>query len=142
MSTKEGQKQRTPEFDPNNSKHLVKLQGTPYITVVGLQARLADQGKAIVETDTELLMNPYEKDAEAAVVRFSGWVLDRNGNKHGPFKAFGDASQKNVGPKLKEALIRMAETRAYGRALRIITRSQYTALEELPAEQNTDERVA
>ena len=130
------------EFDPNDKKHLVKLQGTPYITVVGLQARLADQGKAIVETYSELLMNPYEGDNEAAVVRFSGYVLDKNGNKHGPFAALGDASPSNVGPKLKEALIRMAETRAYGRALRVITRSQYTALEELPANQTNDERVA
>lgn len=130
------------EFDKGNKKHLVNLQGTPYITVVGLQARLADQGKAVVETDTELISNPYETGVEAAVVRFSCYVLDKNQKKHGPFKAFGDASAKNVGPKLKEALIRMAETRAYGRALRIITRSDYTALEELPAGQNTDERVA
>lgn len=130
------------EFDPNNSKHLVKLQGTPYITVVGLQARLADQGKAIVETYTELLTNPYEDGTEAAVVRFSCNVLDKNGNKHGPFQSFGDASPKNVGPKLKEALIRMAETRAYGRALRIITRSMYTSLEELPPDAAADDRVS
>lgn len=127
------------EFNAKDKKHLVQLQGTPYITVVGLQARLADQGKAIVKTKTELLSNPYaEGSGGAAVVRFSCYALDSKGNEHGPFESLGDASPANVGPKLKEALIRMAETRAYGRALRVITRSQYTTLEELPQNQVKD----
>lgn len=136
------QGERKQEFNPNDSKHLVKLQGVPYITVVGLQARLADQQKAVVETDTEMLVNPFENDELAAVVRYSAYVLDAKGNKHGPFKALGDASKKTVNNKLAGATLRMAETRAYGRVLRIATRSPFTALEELPAEQSNDERVA
>ena len=136
------QKDKKPEFNPNDSKHLVKLQGTPYITVVGLQARLADQNKAVVETNSEMLVNPFENDELAAVVKYSAYVLDVKGNKHGPFVALGDASKKTVNQKLAGATLRMAETRAYGRVLRIATRSPFTALEELPAEQNDDERVA
>jgi len=126
------------EFNPADKKHLVKLQGVPYITVVGLQARLADQGKAVVETDTEMLLSPFTNEEKAAIVKFSCYVLDKNGNKHGPFSALGDASAETVNSKLAGATLRMAETRAYGRVLRIATRSNYTAFEELPTNDETE----
>lgn len=133
------------QFNPKDKKHLVNLQGTQYITVVGLQARMADQGKTVVQSDTELVQLPNSNDDKEAIVKVKLWIQVTRGEKaqtFGPITAVGDASVKNVGPKLKEATLRMAETRGYGRAYRIITRAPYTALEELPAEQNTDERVA
>lgn len=129
------------EFNSGDKKHLVNLQGTPYITVVGLQARMADQKKSIVQSDTEIIQLPTKENGKEAIVKVSVYV-QKEGKNFGPLSAVGDASAANVGPKLKEATLRMAETRAYGRVLRVITRSPYTALEELPAEQNTDERVA
>jgi hypothetical protein len=128
-------------FNPDDKKHLVPLQGVQYITVVGLQARAADMGITIVQSETEILRLPHENEDKEAIVKVKLWP-QKDGKTFGPITAVGDASIKNVGSKLKEATLRMAETRGYGRALRVITRAPYTALEELPAEQNTDERVA
>jgi hypothetical protein len=129
------------EFNPDNKQHVVDLQGRKYITVVGLQARMADQGKSIVESDTEIIQLPTKENGKEAIVKVKVYV--QKGDKvFGPLTAVGDASVANVGQKLKEATLRMAETRGQGRVMRVITRAPYTALEELPAEQNTDERVA
>lgn len=130
-----------PEFDKNDKKHLVSLQGTPYITVVGLQAKMYDQGKSVVESDTEIIQLPNTNEDREAVVKVKVFV-EFNGKKYGPICAVGDASIKNVGPKLQNATLRMAETRGWGRVYRVITRAPYTSLEELPHEQNTNERVA
>lgn len=119
------------EFNSSDRKHLVTLQGTPYITVVGLQARLKDQGKSVVRTSTELLQIPSDDNGKVAIVKYSIWVKYQE-ETFGPFESLGDASPENVNSKLAAALIRMAETRGYGRSLRIATRADYTALEELP----------
>ena len=119
------------EFNTNDRKHLVTLQGTPYITVVGLQARLKDQGKSVTRTDTELIQIPNEENGNVAIVKYSIWV-DFQEKTFGPFRSLGDASPDNVNSKLSAALIRMAETRGYGRSLRVATRADYTAKEELP----------
>lgn len=124
------------EFNANDSKHLVRLQGTPYITVVGLQARLADQKKVVSRTDSDLIQIPDDTNENVAIVRYKVWVAFKNDQgeviERGPYTALGDASPKNVNSKLSSALIRMAETRGYGRGLRVATRADYTALEELP----------
>lgn len=134
------------QFDKNNKKHLVSIPGQgQYITVVGLQHLLADQGKSIVGMDTEILRDPFAPenyDNRQAVVRVTLHL--QKGDVKAPISSLGDASSLNVNSKMKEATLRMAETRAIGRALRVATKSNYTAFEELPAEQteNTDERVA
>jgi hypothetical protein len=124
------------EFNANDRKHLVTLQGTPYITVVGLQARLADQKKAVSKTDSTLLQIPDDSNGNVAIVLYKVWVVFKNEDgevvERGPYTSIGDASPDNVNSKLVSALIRMAETRGYGRSLRVATRAQYTALEELP----------
>ena len=51
--------------------------------------------------------------------------------ERGTYNAFGDASPRNVGKMIAPHLIRMAETRAIARALRLYTGCGYTALEEL-----------
>lgn len=51
----------------------------------------------------------------------------------GQYQATGDASRANTGKLIWGALIRMAETRAVVRALRLYTGTGLTALEELPA---------
>jgi hypothetical protein len=119
------------EFNASDRKHLVTLQGTPYITVVGLQARLKDQGKSVVRTKSELIQIPADDNGNVAIVRYSIWVKYQD-ETFGPFESIGDASPKTVNSKLADAIIRMAETRGYGRSLRIATRADYTAMEELP----------
>lgn len=124
------------EFNSQDRKHLVTLQGTPYITVVGLQARLADQKKVVSRTDSDLIQIPDESNGNVAIVRYKVWVAFKNEAgeviERGPYTSIGDASPQNVNSKLASALIRMAETRGYGRGLRVATRADYTALEELP----------
>lgn len=45
---------------------------------------------------------------------------------------YGDANPRNVGPGIGASFIRMAETRACARALRMVTNYGLTAVEELP----------
>lgn len=123
------------EFNPSNKNHVVTLQGRNYITFVGLQARLADQGKSIVDVDVEVLRDPFAEENYAkrwATVKVS--VTAQAGDLRGTIRCLGDASTDNVSKALGEATLRMAETRATARALRILTRSPFTAIEELPPE--------
>ena len=57
----------------------------------------------------------------------------------GTFEAHGDASPQNTGKMVLSAFIRMAETRAYARCLRIFLGCGMTAKEELPS-QNKGEK--
>lgn len=132
------------EFNPNDKNHVVSLQGRKFVTFVGLQARLADQGKSIVGTEVEILRDPFAEDNagdKQAVVRATVSIVGKNGVT-ASIQSLGDASRRNVSKTIEEATLRMAETRAIARALRLATRSPFTALEELPPEQEVDERVA
>lgn len=53
----------------------------------------------------------------------------------GTFVAHGDADPSNTGKMVLSAFIRMAETRAYARALRLYTGIGMTAKEELPPQE-------
>lgn len=116
-------------FDPNDKLHLVPLQGRKFITFVGLQARLVDQGKELVGTDTEIVQLPTEDNDKNAVVLVTMTV--KQGDTLATIKCVGDASRSNVGPKLVEATLRMSETRAQARCLRIATRAEWTSREEI-----------
>ncbi len=127
--------ERKKKFNPKDSKHIVKVSGQEFITYVGLQARLQDQGKSIVGVDTEVVQVPHPDNGDTAVVTSKVTVIGRDaeGREFGPyeFRCIGDASPDSVGKAIKPHIIRMAETRAIARALRIITRSEYTALDEV-----------
>lgn len=120
------------EFDPKNKKHLVSLQGSQYITAVGLQARLVDQGKYIVGVDTDILEFPNKDNNNRAVVLSTVYIKSNNSKETFKFKSVGDADATNVSKNLVGAVMRMAETRSISRSLRIATRSDFTALDELP----------
>lgn len=118
---------RSKFFDPK--QHLVTRGGQKFINFTGLLAKVADDDKQIVETDSELIQIPNDENGGVAIVKATvkvkvkGEVL--------PFRAIGDASKDNVGTMVASALIRMAETRAWVRALRLVMRSE-TAAEEMP----------
>lgn len=130
------------EFDPKNKKHLVSLQGQSYITAVGLQARLVDQGKYIIGIDTEIVEYPTKDNNQRAIVLSTVYIRSNNSKETFKFRSVGDADQTNVSKNLANATIRMAETRSVSRSLRIATRSDFTALDELPPMNDNDERPA
>lgn len=105
-------------------KWIVELQGKAYVLYAGLLAEAHDRG--LLSIDTELLQLPAEENAHTAVARAVVTMTD--GSR---FEEFGDASPRNVAPKLVNALPRMALTRAKGRALRDAVNVGVTMMEEL-----------
>lgn len=126
------------EFDKNNKKHLVTLQGSQYITFVGLQARLVDQKKYIVGTYTEVLIHPTKENNNRAEVGVTVSIKKDGSPDTFNFHCVGDADPNNVSKNLANATLRMAETRATSRALRLATRSDFTAWDEMPPMDNNN----
>lgn len=123
----------------NPAEHLVTKGGKKFINFTGLLAKVADDGKEIVHADSELLQIPAESNDYVAITKATLRV------RFGPndirsFSAHGDASKENVGPMVATALMRMAETRAWVRALRLVMRSE-TAAEEMPESEAAEEDV-
>jgi hypothetical protein len=108
-----------------DKKWIVSLQGRDYVLYAGLLAEAHDQGLRTIET--QLIQIPTEENGHTAIVKATVILTDG-----GTFEGYGDASPKNVKPLLANALIRMAETRGKGRALRDATNIGITMLEELP----------
>ena len=87
------------------------LQGKEFILYGGLITLAHAQG--IKGIQTELLQAPSKDNDQMAIVRAT--VTDKDGNEwHG----LGDADDTNVNKNIAKHKIRMAETRAKGRALR------------------------
>ncbi len=112
-----------------DSKYIVNLQGKSYVLYVGLLAEAHEKGLTSIETT--LLQVPSEENGMVAIVKAT---VSLEGV--GCFDGYGDASPKNVAPRIATALIRMAETRAKGRALRDATNIGTTMYEELPDMEN------
>jgi hypothetical protein len=77
------------------------------------------------ETTTELVQAPTKENGETAIVRATVRTTK------GTFSGIGDANPRNVAPHIAPHIIRMAETRALARAMRVATGCGETALEEL-----------
>ncbi len=118
-------------FDPNNPQHVVSKGGRKFITFVGLQARLSDQGKRLVGSETEVLQNGDDHESGRWLMRSTLTIYHDETETTASIQGIGDASPQNVGQMIVPHLPRMAETRAEVRALRKATRSEYTALEEV-----------
>lgn len=117
-------------FNPQDPKHLVGLRGGQFITFVGLQARLQDQNKAVVGSDVEVLSLPVEENDFYAAVKATLFVKGKDGEVY-KFTNVGDASPESVGNAIIPHLLRQAETRAEARAMRLATRSEWTASAEV-----------
>ena len=99
----------------------IDLKGKQYATFDGVLDEAHKQG--LVRTETEIIQMPT-KESPVCVVK----AFVKTGK--GEFYGHGDATPSNVGRMIVPHLIRMAETRALGRALRFATNAA-TLAEEL-----------
>jgi hypothetical protein len=111
-----------PEVD--KSKWVVNLQGKDYATWPWVLHESHERG--LLGIDCTLVQIPAADNGNVAIVKA---VARFEGGKE--FNAYGDASPNNVNAKIATALIRMAETRAKGRALRDACDIGMTLQEEL-----------
>ena len=105
---------------------IVDVRGKSFIKFAGL-LWLAHQSK-IQEVKTEILAFDHEN-------QFYIYKATIIGEK-GKFEATGDANKTNTSKMIWPSMIRMAETRAIVRALRLYTGTGLTAFEELNGDDN------
>lgn len=103
-----------------NSEHVITLQGKEYITFAGLLDHAHNSGLESIRT--ELVQH------DDNITIFKSTAVMRNNRV---FTAYGDATPKNVNSMIAPHRLRMAETRAISRSLRLATDIGMTALEEL-----------
>lgn len=106
-----------PEF---RQKYVKNLQGKEYVLYNGLIILAKDKGLKSIQND--ILQFPDSNNNFTAIVRSTviGWDKDPAGNwVEVTYSAIGDANAQSIAAKPVQAhFIRMAETRAKGRALR------------------------
>jgi hypothetical protein len=119
--------ERRPEMDePHiNPNYVIQLQGKPYPTWPGV-LDLAHQ-LGLQSIDCCLIQIPGEDNEHTAIVKATARLKDGR-----EFSDYGDANPRNCSAKIATALIRLASTRAKGRALRDLGNIGQTMLEELP----------
>lgn len=113
-----------------DDQHIVKLNDRSYLLFVGVVAEA--HAKGLMGVLVDLLQIPSEENGMMAIVkataRFAPIV---EGGPERIFESYGDASPRNCSQRVSTALIRMADTRAVGRALRVGANIAHTLLEEL-----------
>ena len=92
-------------------KFLVELSGRSYPLFAGILAEAHERG--LKSITVELLQIPEEINGHTAICRATVVMKDDS-----VFADIGDANPKNTSSRIATALIRMASTRAKGRALR------------------------
>jgi hypothetical protein len=108
-----------------DAKWIVNLSGRDYPLYAGILAEAHERGLQSIET-TLIQVPGTENDYTAIVMAV---VRLKDGSS---FEDYGDASPRNTSARVATALIRMASTRAKGRALRDAINVGQTMLEELP----------
>jgi len=122
MTTSAAQKQTIDLAYLRSIKALVRLQGREYLTHNGLLRVGHEHGLESIHTE----LVSWDAQSKGAVIK--AVVV----GERGTFTGHGDASPANVAKHLKEATLRMAETRAVNRALRLYTGLGMCTTEELP----------
>ena len=102
--------------------HTVKLQGKEYVLFSGLLMMAHENG--LQGCNTEIAHMDIAAGECVMVATVTG--------SRGTFNAHGDATPANTSKMVRTAFIRMAETRAVCRALRLYLGTGMTAFEELP----------
>ena len=101
----------------------IRIGNEDYVTFKGLLAEAHKRG--ICEVESTLLVGPPAVEDYAL---FRATVK----TEQGTFTAHGDATPKNV--RFSDSFIRIAETRAMARAIRVATNIGRIAIDELPSE--------
>ncbi len=101
-----------------------------FVTLPGLVTVAHSAGLESVETT--LLQSPTDANGQTAIVRAVAT------GKAGTFSGLGDANPKNVNRKVAPHLLRVAESRAIARCLRLFGNVQAVALEELGEDDDLD----
>ena len=89
----------------------VNIKGKKHPTYSGVLAKAHETG--IVSIKTDLVQSPMEINAWMAICKATVEMKDGT-----VFEGIGDATPKNVNAMIAPHIVRMAETRAKGRALR------------------------
>ncbi|MEV2907586.1 hypothetical protein ABNF65_02805 [Paenibacillus larvae] len=111
----------------------VTLQGKEFVLFEGL-LEVAHRDYKLSGVMTDILQLPNVENEMQAVVK--AVITTEDGRT---FTGLGDADPKNVNKMVSKHLIRMAETRAIGRALRFLT-GYGTLAEELGGDDSSEER--
>jgi hypothetical protein len=105
--------------------HIIVMGDRPYVTKEGL-IYYAQKSKQLAGIEVEII----ERTQDFCLIKAT--VRTKDGGK---YEAYGDADKKNTNRLITPHLIRMAETRAVNRALRVAFPIGLTSFEEL-AEQD------
>lgn len=100
-----------------------KIQGKDFVLFEGLLEMAHAEGLKRVET--QLLQAPHKDNGMLAIVRA---VIETD---KGIFSALGDASPESAERPMQPHLVRLADTRAIARAIRIAVNVGITAVEEI-----------
>ncbi len=107
----------------------IKLGDKMYVTQAGLLNEA--HKKKLKSITTELI---EFKDKEIAIVKSTATTEDGK-----TFTGYGDATKENTNSMVQKALLRMAETRATNRCLRLLTNIGMTSIEELDRDGDSKE---
>jgi hypothetical protein len=97
---------------------VVKLQGKEYVLFEGL-LEVTHENYKLISFETDLLQYPSEENQHTAIVK--AVVTVKDGEELKKFSGIGDASPSSVNRMIAPHIVRMAETRALGRAMRFLT---------------------
>ena len=109
-------------------KAITKLQGRDYLNHSGLLRVAHENGLTGIQTE----LVSWDAKGRAAVMKATAT------GERGTYTGYGDANPSNVGKNIAGATLRMAETRAVNRALRLYTGLGMTTTEELPGDAGKD----
>jgi hypothetical protein len=118
-----------------DTKFIVNLSGRDYCLYAGILGEAHERGLQAIET--ELIQIPGADNDYVAIVKATVRMKDGS-----VFADYGDSSPRNTSSRIATALIRMASTRAKGRALRDAINVGQTMLEELPDLEDGDAHEA
>ena len=104
-------------------RFIQRIGDKDFVTFTGLLDLAHRQG--LKDVDTELVQAPAEGNNYMAIIRA------RVTTERGTFSGIGDATPKNVNTRIAPHIVRMAETRAVARALRLACNIGMCSVEEL-----------
>ena len=115
-------------------EYIITLKGKEFITHRGLLALAHKQQLHSIET--ELI-----SETTAEIIVFKATAIMGTGVHEKKFTGYGDASKENVNSMIAPHKLRMAETRAINRALRLATNVGMCSADELGGDSKVDTEI-